>query len=72
MGEARSRPISVWGPTTFSVLPGGVNFRKHILETILGIVKDSTAKVRDGLAKQKREREHSQVMFESWFYYYPG
>jgi hypothetical protein len=33
------------------------NIRKHILETILGIVKDSVAKVREGLAKWKRERK---------------
>ena len=41
------------------------NIRKHILETILGVVKDSMAKVREGLARQKREQR--QGWFESWF-----
>jgi hypothetical protein len=60
IGEARSRPISVKGPTTFSVLPEGVKFGKHVLETILGVVNNSMTKVREGLAKWKREREQSQ------------
>lgn len=42
----------VRGPTTFSVLHGGY-IRKHILETILGVVKDSMAKVREDLTKLK-------------------
>ena len=32
-----------------------------------GVVKDSMAKVREGLAKQKREREQSQGWFKSSF-----
>ena len=52
MGEASSRPISARGPTTFSVLPRGV---KH------------WAKVKEGLAKWKRERKKTQGWFESWF-----
>lgn len=66
MGEASSRPISVGEPTTVSVLPGGV---KH-LEAHTGDhsrVKESMAKVREGLAKQKKEREQSQGWFESQF-----
>ena len=39
------------------------------METILGVVKDSVGKVREGLAKWKREREkkQSQSWFKSWF-----
>jgi hypothetical protein len=62
MGDASSRPISVGGPTTFSVLPGSV---KHWeARTILGVVKDSVAKVREGLAKGRKEQ--SQGWFKSW------
>jgi hypothetical protein len=61
MGEARSRPISVRGPTTFSVLPGGVEHWEAHTEKHSGggglKIKDSIAKMREGLAKQKRERE---------------
>ena len=31
-----------------------------------GVVKDSMATVREGLAKRKREREQSQGRFKSW------
>ena len=59
MGEASSRPISVRGPTTFSVLPGGVeHWEAHTGKHSGGLkIKDSIAKMREGLAKQKRERE---------------
>ena len=59
MGEASIRPISVRGPT-ISSLPEGV---KH-LEAHTGDHsrdKDSMAKVREGLASQKREER------QSWF-----
>lgn len=32
-----------------------------------GIVKDSMAKIREGLAKRKKERELGQGWFQSWF-----
>ncbi|KAF0883469.1 ENV1 protein, partial [Crocuta crocuta] len=32
-----------------------------------GVIKESLAKVQEGLAKRKREREQSQGWFESWF-----
>ena len=37
------------------------HIRKHILETILGVVKESMAKVREELARQKREHR------QGWF-----
>jgi hypothetical protein len=37
---------------------GGLKTEKHILETILGVIKDSMDNVREGLAKQKKEREN--------------
>lgn len=50
---------SVLGSSHFSVLPGGVKHRvAHTRDHSGG--KDSTAKVREGLAKQKREREQAQ------------
>ena len=36
-----------------------------------GVVKDSMAKVREGLAKQKRKREQSQDWLKSWFSSFP-
>jgi hypothetical protein len=41
------------------------------LETILGVVKDSIAKVREGLAKEKREREQSLGELQSWLNFLP-
>ena len=32
-----------------------------------GIVRESLAKIREGLSQRKREREMSQTCFESWF-----
>lgn len=32
-----------------------------------GVAKDSMAKVREGLAKRKKEREAAQGLFQSWF-----
>lgn len=37
-----------------------------------GIVKDSMAKVREELAKRKREKGQNQGWFESWFSTSPG
>ena len=33
----------------------------------LGVVKESLAKIREGLSQKKRKREMSQTWFESWF-----
>ena len=33
----------------------------------LGVVKESLAKIREGLSQKKRKRGRSQTWFESWF-----
>jgi hypothetical protein len=68
MREASSRPISVGGgeqPFLICSQEMG-NIRKHILKTIPRVIKDSMGKVREGLAKQRREKDQSQGEFQSW------
>jgi hypothetical protein len=64
MGEANSRPISVRRQTIFSMLLGGVKYQEaHTGDHSRD--QDSVAKVREGLARQKREQR--QGWFQSWF-----
>jgi hypothetical protein len=59
MGEANSWPTSVGRPAIYFLC-------------YLSLVKDSIAKVREGLSKWKRERQQSQGGFKSWFNSSPG
>ena len=52
-----------WGTNRFFCATWGCETLGSANRTIPGAVKDSMAKVREGLAKQKREREQSQGQF---------
>jgi hypothetical protein len=59
--------MCVWEETTFSMLPEDVKYWEAHAEDHPGLGKVSMPKVREGLAKRKREREQSQGWFKSWF-----